>query len=283
MVTPELKEYIRGELAKGRVREDIEKSLLVNGWSPVDCSDAFKAVTVVQSFVGGPVKRRNFSWLWKTILTLLILGVICFTVWYFFRAPIIDLWNSYMGTEKIVSTEETIPQNIIVDVPYQSKDCGTTAKPDLKVPSTYENNEVLNCLSNSLATCDNSRGVFKHSHLPDIFEIIKDGEKCNFKISYGPDTLVTDPDTKEKLSGKYISCPVSVVSIFSQDTTSNTFSFVPPSLTGGAKYVAEIYSYGIGIVFTENNFNQSKIENKGCSGSYIKYVIDRYLSTKPTS
>ena len=45
MITPELVGYIKGELAKGRSREDINKTLIAGGgWTDEDLSDAFRSI-----------------------------------------------------------------------------------------------------------------------------------------------------------------------------------------------------------------------------------------------
>lgn len=52
MVTPELLEYVRTEIAKGKTREEINKVLISGGgWSQADLSEVFRTVIPMQGVV----------------------------------------------------------------------------------------------------------------------------------------------------------------------------------------------------------------------------------------
>lgn len=60
MVTPELTEYIRGEFAKGRTREEIRSDLVAGGkWGEADLIEAFKTVTPMQGFFAPNIAVEN--------------------------------------------------------------------------------------------------------------------------------------------------------------------------------------------------------------------------------
>lgn len=86
MVTPEVINYIKGELQKGKTRADIEKELFLGGgWSATDLDEAFKAATgagadgksVTVQKVTRPHKQVRLLWV---IILMLIAG---YCGWWF--------------------------------------------------------------------------------------------------------------------------------------------------------------------------------------------------------
>lgn len=133
MITPELISYIRGELAKGRAREEIRKSLVVEGgWSETDLSEAFRTVIPMQGFGESAVSEKPkpstassvspaispsifapslssvssshslSAFPWKKIslivVIVLIIGALGFGGW-FYRASLMNFWNG--GVAKV--------------------------------------------------------------------------------------------------------------------------------------------------------------------------------------
>ena len=153
--------------------------------------------------------------------------------------------------------------------------CGIGTTPDLKNPLTYQNDAVLACLGNSALRCENAKANLNDALFPTNFQIIKneDGQSCNFKLSYKPDSTLVDA-TGQKLAGQYISCPISIVKVL--DETKSTPSFSAPSTENLGKYASQIYFYGTLGLFMETNVNKSQIQSLGCSGPYIDTVIASY-------
>ena len=316
MITPELVGYIRGEFAKGKTREEIHKVLVSDGgWSEIDLNEAFRTVipmqpqgftqSLVQNSLITKIKSPSPSFSPSPspspssskknplifIIILIIIGGLGAVLW-FYRVPVMSLWNSlpYFGTNETSNIEEnvTIPQNIPVvestEIAEEKtenviKDCGVSVAPDLKNPSTYEKDAVLTCLGNSALRCEDVTAVLTDALFPTIFQIIKNQDTCNFKLSYAEDSTLIDI-TGKKLAGQYILCPISLVSITNESTTKSPIfqAFNENSLS---KYASQIYLYGTLGLFTENNVDQNKIQALGCSGPYIDSVVASYRKTQP--
>ena len=146
MITPELIGYIRGELGKGRKREDIRESLVrEGGWSEVDLSEAFRIVMPMQGATApapaetiksavssasasasalssaSSLSSPSPSALRKVLLmiiVILVVGGMGFSAWIY-RAPLIEFWNqgaakikelsaSLFGSKIIANTENSI-------------------------------------------------------------------------------------------------------------------------------------------------------------------------------
>ena len=155
MITPELVSYIRGELGKGRTREEIRQELSKDGgWSDADLSEGFRIVLPMQGFgesavseklkpsiassVSPTISSQSFSSSGpssspspaprKILLisaAVLVVGGISFAGW-FFRAPLANFWNSGVNAVKSFSasifgpkenTTNTIAQTPPVVVP----------------------------------------------------------------------------------------------------------------------------------------------------------------------
>ncbi|OGI93596.1 hypothetical protein A3A03_00805 [Candidatus Nomurabacteria bacterium RIFCSPLOWO2_01_FULL_40_18] len=278
MVTPELIQYIKAEFAKGRTREEVHNDLVKNGgWSEVDLNEGFRSVIPMQSIMQSPVTMQSSSyskspaWFPKIILIVIILGGIFWAGW-FLRAPLMKLFNPEVN--KTDNTASVLNNPVIANTAIV-KDCGIGTTPDLKNPLTYQNDAVLACLGNSALRCENAKANLNDALFPTNFQIIKneDGQSCNFKLSYKPDSTLVDA-TGQKLAGQYISCPISIVKVL--DETKSTPSFSAPSTENLGKYASQIYFYGTLGLFMETNVNKSQIQSLGCSGPYIDTVIASY-------
>lgn len=242
----------------------------------------------------------------KFLVILIIISGLGFGVWYY-RSPIINLWNSLTNkasqpTVSSVDTiipptdtttppaDTTIPNNIdlnnqaVAPVPIappiiQIKDCGVVGTIlKLGTPSTYENDPALSCLGASALNCENATGILKDDLFPTIFEITKLPDSCNFKLSYPVDSVLTDI-TGKKLALQYISCPVSIVKAIDNTNVASP-KFNAPSVANYSKYAAEAYFYGTLGLFIENNLDLVKIQALGCSGEYIGSMIASYNARK---
>jgi hypothetical protein len=208
-----------------------------------------------------PIESKKLS---KFLITFIILGGLVFGVWYY-RSPIINLWDSLIKKEAVVVNEpiKQQPVNYITN-------CGTSVAPKLGVNLTSPDS-VLSCLGVSALNCQNATGILKDDLFPTIFEITKSGDSCFFKLSYGKDSVLVDA-TGKKSAGQYISCPVDIVRAI-DNVNSSTPKFIAPDKTDLSKYAKEIYLYGTLGLFVEQDLDQNKIQVLGCSGEYIKSVI----------
>jgi len=286
MITPELIGYIRGEFAKGRTRDEIHAGLVADGgWSEADLNEAFRVVIPMQGFAAGSSASKKIK-LSRQNLAFIIIGLLCVIIWWFYHPPIISFWNSSVdklaglsfpsfGAKKANNPENTVPSDteVIINT-VKEKDCGIGTAPDLKNPSTYENDAVLTCLGNSAFRCEDAKAVLKNDLFPTIFQIIKNQDSCNFQLSYGPDSTLIDI-TGQKLASQYILCPLGIVKAIDENNSQFTI-FKAPSVENLSKYASQIYFYGILGVFMENNVEKNKIQALGCSGEYLDSVIASY-------
>src|SRR3989339_215090 len=116
MVTPELLEYVRVEISKGKTREEINKALISGGgWNETDLNEAFRILIPMQSAVvpvqilpvvepersasasdssisvaGSPKIKFKAPW---HDLVFIVLGLLCVISWYFYQPQIVDFWN----------------------------------------------------------------------------------------------------------------------------------------------------------------------------------------------
>ncbi|MBI3305954.1 hypothetical protein HYZ82_02340 [Candidatus Nomurabacteria bacterium] len=121
MITPELLSYIRGELGKGRTREEVRADLVKGGgWKEEDLSEAFRIVMPMQGFFAptspsqnnqsspneSPVHRvssvssesgtkSSKKFIKILIFVILILAVVAGS--YFYRREISNLWGKTMA------------------------------------------------------------------------------------------------------------------------------------------------------------------------------------------
>jgi len=308
MVTPELIGYIKGELVKGRTREDIHSTLVSDGgWSEDDLNEAFGSVlsthdlsaldTAVQdSEISSVAKNKTISRSFLENLIFIVVGLTLVFSWYFFRPQIISFWDSGVdgwgsGIDKLSELfvplfnhkTNIVKEKIDVMMPLENqanvfvtntiKDCGTSVVPNLKNPTAYQDDPVLACLGASVAVCKPARAVLSDTLFPNIFEILKNQDTCNFRLSYSADSTLVDI-TGKKLALQYISCPISIVKEI--DETKHPTLFKNPDINNSSKYGSQIYFYGTLGLFLENNIDQNKIDAVGCSGDYIKTVLAGY-------
>jgi hypothetical protein len=134
MVTPELLEYVRTEISKGKTREKIHTKLISDGgWTESDLSEAFRVVIPMQDIVlSDPIiserteekkpiesvilpktsfspleptpssKPFSLSSLWHD-LVFIIVGLLCIISWYFYRPQIINFWDSSVASSQELS------------------------------------------------------------------------------------------------------------------------------------------------------------------------------------
>lgn len=248
-----------------------------------------------------PSPPRSLSSLLKFLIILIIIVGLGFGSWYY-RSQIMGLWDSLINkasnlfspSVSTINTTNTAPNTdlnnqaapsnpVILPPVAQVKDCGIGTTPKLDVPSSYENDPVLSCLGESAVNCENAKGVLKDDFFPTIFEITKSTQStepqsyCNFKLSYGADSTLTDI-TGKNLALQYISCPINIVKAI-DNTKPATPKFITPDPTDLSKYGSQIYLYGTLGLFVENNLDQNKIQALGCEGGYIQSVIASYRLT----
>lgn len=298
MITPELIVYIRGELVKGRTREEIHKALIAGGgWNEADLSEAFREIIPIKGLGDNSATASSSfpaksSSLWKIVLAIATLGAFCLVAW-FYRAPLVSLWNSSINNIKILATsyfgdKKTADTNNSVVMPQDDatikeitkeiasvKNCGVGVSPDLKNPLTRGNDEVLTCLGNSALHCEDAQAVLKDPLFPSVFQIIKDEDACNFRLSYEESSTLVDATGKE-LAGQYISCPIDIVKAIDESNPKSP-KFQAPDKNDLSKYASEIYLYGIIGVFMENNILKDRVEALGCTGPYIDSVVASYV------
>jgi hypothetical protein len=279
MVTPELIEYIKGEVGKGRTREEIHQTLASQGgWNEDDLSEAFRTVipmgNVITPAPTANTKIENTKKHWGNLVFVLV-GIAIVFAWYFYRPQIIDAWNTLIGVWNKVSfnqekeTENTGEEKGIFVGP---KNCGAGAI--LNPDGAYEENTELSCLGESAVRCEEAMGIIKNDLFPTVFEIVKTQSACNFRLSYPTDSTLVDINN-QKLAGRYISCPLDLVK--GLDTTiPDTVGFVIPTKSNFSEYASQIYFYGTLGLFAENDLDKGKIISFGCEGDYIDSVIESY-------
>lgn len=121
MITQELIQFIKDQLAVGKTRAQIEQELQTQGWTSVDTSEAFAYITPTQKSSGWP----------KILIGVIVLAGIGYTGWWFYQSKIHNQNPSsqYPFVEKAtedISTEH--PNTEMVDQTEQKSsqiDCGT--------------------------------------------------------------------------------------------------------------------------------------------------------------
>ncbi len=226
-----------------------------------------------------------------TLLFLLVAAGGLGATWFIRPAFITDTFNTV--TDKVsqielpslpsfssLATKE--PENTVIVPPVVempvaevvlTKNCGISAAPNLKKASTYEKNSVLNCLGISLLNCEDAEAILTDPLLPNLFQVKKDGSTCNFRMTYTSETALENPAGKSS-AGKYVECTVS--SIKAVDESKNPPVFSAPSTDNPAKYASQASFYATLGVFVENGLDQEKIQNAGCTGSYVSSLINSY-------
>lgn len=78
MVTAELINYLKGQIASGQTSETIRTTLIGHGWSKPDIAEAFSQIGVAQSNQSQVVSsKKRFSW-FIVILTALVIAAVSF-------------------------------------------------------------------------------------------------------------------------------------------------------------------------------------------------------------
>ncbi len=259
-----------------------------------------KIVMPAQSFVIKPrpsVVTRNIvapkdkSSFVKTILILLLVGVLSFALWIY-RAQIQNFSNllinksatlfPFSNTKKVGNIEplpivENNKTPVVKPAVAEIKDCGIGIAPDLKA-TTYKKDAALACLGASAFACENAQATLKDAMFPTMFQVIKGENTCSFKLGYSGDSTLVDI-TGKKLAGQYILCPIGIVKTMDGKTAKDNISSA--STTDHlSKFASEIYFYGVIGVFLETNLNQAKIQALGCSGDLIRTNIESYRAAK---
>lgn len=191
-----------------------------------------------------------------------------------------NIWNFLVDNlKKLFTTDKIQVVNNVDEEDNFVVDCDVTSAPDLNSPSLYENDKVLVCLGNHASSCWSAIGVLKDPFFPTIFEVMGDENNCSFKLSYASDSKLKDI-TGKNLAGQYVMCPISIVKAVNE---SKTPVFSSPSIDNYSKYASQIYFYGTIGLFLENDLDQDKIKNQGCSGPYIQTVIKSFQKAESGS
>lgn len=315
MITQELISYIKGEFNKGKTREDIRAALLQGGgWSAVDLDEAFRttapssssastpavsgaalspaatfsppaaAVNPVSKAYAAPISRPAGKSRMKSLIVFLLILLLVGGGGYFYRSRLGSAWETFESKFASLSffedgekdggvlppapTDNTPPLKVI--------NCGETQAPDIKAERYLGGNTTLICLGVNALACENAKGILSDPLFPNVFEIKKDpaGGVCRFQLSYSSDSNL-ESITGNKLAGQSLSCPLSAVRSF-KEGEKKTLVFGSAAENIPSKYGAEIYFYGTTGVFIEGDFKEEKISAMGCTGSFIKSVIDSY-------
>lgn len=321
MITQELIAYVKSELNKGRTREEIRVNLLQGGgWSESDISEVFRVVTPLENAtvlkpeemptvpafkpieitpepnIGvspAPLEDKSsprplFT---AAFISASIIGL-CLAVFYFYRPQVLGLperamagWSSFSGKisgwmqkeETFEPKGEKIPAVSAV-LGRNAADCGATNSPDRKKPASFFEDAVLECLGVHATECTEATGTINDALFPTRFRVMR-GNVCKFELSYQANSALRNVFGK-KLAGRNIICPISAVKTIDETDPKNPMLKAAKTDNPG-EYAADMYFYATLGVFIENNFDQKKIENLGCSGSFIKSMIESYNLTKP--
>ena len=169
MITPELLEYVRAEIAKGKTREEINRALISSGgWSEDDLSEVFRIVIPMQNVIlpTSPIKpafsklpsssHLLFSLL-KFLIILIIISGLGFGAWYY-RSQIINLWDSLVNK----SSESSVPavdttKNI--DLNNQENNQAVAPTPDIP-PVPVTNVPLVSTPVSIQINSSNNTGIF---------------------------------------------------------------------------------------------------------------------------
>ena len=127
MVSPQLLDYIRQQLAAGVSKEEISKALIANSWQVVDINEALAAfpspqlVTpppVVQAPIQNPVQpaiSRGHKGVWATVIVLLLL---------------VGAGGAYAAYQYGLFTSPTITTTVVLPSPVANTAVSTTSLPE---------------------------------------------------------------------------------------------------------------------------------------------------------
>ncbi|MBP9715170.1 MAG: hypothetical protein KBD52_01625 [Candidatus Pacebacteria bacterium] len=153
MITPELISFIKSELAKGKLQEQIRSELATGGWNASDLEEAFsfilkipvqpiqptqivKPAQPIQSPISQPItpiiqpiqagfvsanspissKPKSHSKVLLFFVIFLIIFGAAFAGWYFFKPEIMKMIGINNDVSEVVITPDQIPENVISDV-----------------------------------------------------------------------------------------------------------------------------------------------------------------------
>jgi hypothetical protein len=296
MITQELTAYVKAELNRGKNPDEVRNSLLSGGgWSETDITEVFNHVmpkdsmainipqvkTPTSSFVvPTPVNKKSNTFPWKWVMLAIVCGVLFFGIWQYrdTLSDVVKQINS-MVFKKDENVEKIIPPIVTPEAPkapvvLDPINCGVTNSPNRKDATTYLNDNVLKCLGENAINCIPAEATINDSFFPTMFKITKKDEVCQFSLAYSNNTPLVDV-TGKNLAGRNIFCPLAVVKTMDEKDPKNTV-FRIEDIDNPNKYAKDIYFYGTLGLFIENNFDQAKINNLGCSGSFIGSVIESY-------
>jgi len=143
----------------------------------------------------------------------------------------------------------------------------------------------MRCLGESvLNDCKSAKGVFSNLTGDDpayqaTFNIFKEGDKCYFKLDTNQLPYLS-PIKQNLTTQESIQCPVDTVKTLISNIKSSPKFPLPtestlgvPNKTNALIYAAQIFDYGLSTIYFANNFDQTKIENSGCSGGLISKAV----------
>lgn len=313
MISQELIAYVKSELSKGKSREAIRSTLTSGGgWSEMDIGEVFRELIPfekpIEKIVEKPLEKPIEKIIEKPVekplelmkpkvapmlasfkvekslvhirfmrgVLVFLLIVFCAGFLYLYSGNLIPFLKKSAPavTPDVVSTIQELPVAPVVTV----VDCGTSKSPDFKKIDSYMKNDVFKCLGENLASCTNAEATLTDSLLPDLFKVIKKGEKCYIELSYNVNNTLVDIKGV-KLAGRSMSCPVEGIKMMDNSNT-NKLVFIPATKDNPNKYAFDAYFYDSLGIFIDNNFSQTKIESLVCSGDYISSVVDSHTLQK---
>jgi hypothetical protein len=320
MVTQELISYVRGEVNKGKTREEIRTALLSGGgWSEADISEVFRSVmplsggveekpvipTIINPSLApslatpSPVlSKKSFSMSHKTkeLIIVLVVALLVGGAGYFYRAQLGEAWSGVQSRLANLSfnfsDEEEVP---VVNTPIAKdnkvedqrlmapKNCGVTIAPDMKSAESIQKDYVLDCIGQSATSCEPAKAILDSAFLPTMLEISRGDTVDDMECKFRLSYKEDSTLTSvdgEKLAGESLSCPLSIVRSLTAGEK-NTLVFGEPTKSNPPMYGAEIYFYGTAGLFIENEFSEQKIKDSGCAGGFIHLFIDSYNRIKP--
>jgi len=316
MINQQLLGFIKEQLQKGLNKEIISKELLANGWTAQDVEEGFNAISTptpvsTPNPISNPAPVSNFGSfnssgstpstfmkekshpgkkIFLIILLLFLLGGGA-SAYYFrndlLKLPIIkDFFPSEMvnvvPTSDVNQDQNLLNQNTIASE-LAEKDCGISKEVstlDTGWESTYKDDPVLKCFGESALSCTNSKLTIKGvdfvtgSDSPTIAQIINSNGSCYFKITQSEQ--------------KYNQCPLNIVKNIDLKSKFPDIKSQNPDTQYPEKYAAEIFTYGTMGLIVENNGDDSKFKNLGCTGDLFQTMAtllskakEKYLTENP--
>jgi hypothetical protein len=163
MVTEELLNHIKSEVAKGQSIEVIKTSLLGAGWTSLDVDEAFQKIntTPSQSAQAVNVAKKSKSPMFKIVAIILLLGVLGFGGWWVYSQKIkksdtsledvsvgnseyvqtthIKILHPLIGSEIVSGSDLEVKYEITTDIPPYTDISPNDKKIVILVGSTNDN------------------------------------------------------------------------------------------------------------------------------------------------